>query len=88
MKTKVELKLDEEAIRRLERTIKNWQPEKGDDASMRACYTQDRKDLRKVLSLCKRGKWQEAIEFARGLDTLVREMIPNGIWDHITSVEE
>jgi hypothetical protein len=83
MKTKVEIPLNEKAILLLERTIDQWRSQPGDDVDMRKCYTADRKDLRHVLLLYKKGKWAKAGEFASHLDTLVREMIPDPIWDVI-----
>jgi hypothetical protein len=85
MKTtaRVEVNLDVKAMEAMGKTIISWQPTRGDNASLKKCYTQDRKDLRKVLSLYKKGKWKEAGEFASHLDTLVRDMIPDSIWKSI-----
>lgn len=85
MKVKVELPLDTKAILRMDQIIDSWRASPGEDAEMRKCYTQDRKDLRRVLTLYKRGSWKQAADFADSLDTLVREMIPDPIWDSIQS---
>jgi hypothetical protein len=83
MKTKVEMPLNEKAILLLERTIDQWRAEPGDKVDLRKCYAKDRKDLRHVLSLYKKGQWAKAGEFSSHLDTMVREMIPDPIWEAI-----
>lgn len=85
MKTTIEVSLDTNAIERLEKIIDHHRPDEYDDSSMKKMYTQDRRDLRKVLSLYKTGKWAKGEELASGLDTAVREMIPNPIWDALTN---
>lgn len=83
MKVKVELPLDSKAILLMDKIIDRHRAGPGDDADLRKCYTQDRRDLRRVQTLYKRGQWAKAGEFASGLDTLVREMIPDTIWESI-----
>lgn len=80
---KVSIPLDENAIHQMESIINRWKASPGDDASLRKGYTQDRKDLRHVLSLYKKGEWQQAAEFSSSLDTMVREMIPDSIWNSV-----
>ena len=46
-------------------------------------YVEDRKILRKILSLYKSRKWKEAGKLAAYADTAVREMIPTPIWNVI-----
>lgn len=89
MKTvKVETPLDSKAMLLMEKIIDGWRASPGDDANMRKCYTQDRKDLRRVLTLYKRGSWRQAGEFASHLDTMVREMVPDSIWQAIQTAYE
>lgn len=72
-----------DAIKLMDRIIDRHRADKGDDADLRKSYTQDRKDLRRVQTLYKKGRWAEAGEFSSHLDTMVREMIPDPIWDVI-----
>jgi hypothetical protein len=84
METKIKVRLDKDAIDLMERIIDKHRPQKGDSDDMRKLYTRDRRDLRLVLSWYKIGKWEAAGELAQGLDTAVREMIPDPIWNSIT----
>ena len=84
MKTTIEISLDDNAIAQIEARIARHKPiPPWNDAGMRKMMTQDRKDLKKVLALYKKGSWKQAAEFSSHLDTAVREMIPEGIWNHI-----
>lgn len=42
---------------------------------------QDHKDLQMVYDLVKNGKPKDALEFASGLDTIIREAIPEDVWE-------
>jgi hypothetical protein len=55
------------------------------DPQMLRMFAADRKDLRRVLSLYRKGKWQEAYAHARHMDTAARELIVERIWDDIQS---
>jgi hypothetical protein len=88
MKTKVEMPLNMEAIRQMDEIIDGWRASPGDDANLRKCYTQDRKDLRRIQTLYKKGKWAEALLHAQNMDTLPRDMIPDAIWKDINSTED
>lgn len=83
MKVKVEVELDTKALGLLDRIIDSHRAQAGDSTDMRKMYTQDRKDLRRVHTLYKKGRWAEAGEFASHLDTAVRDEIPQSIWDSI-----
>lgn len=61
-----------------------WTADK--DQDMIRMFVEDRKDLRKVLSLYKKGQWKEAAEFARHMDTAASNCIPDKIWNDIKSV--
>lgn len=50
------------------------------DAATRA-HPGDRDDLRKVADLVRDGKRDEAYQLAGSLDTIVRESIPDEVWD-------
>jgi hypothetical protein len=53
------------------------------DAGMVKCGKADARSLRKVGKLIKSGKVQEAAEFASNLDTIVREAIPDKVWEFL-----
>jgi len=69
-----------EAFERFDKRIKMWQHEPGADAKTRKFYTQDRKDMRAVLSACKKGDWSKAAKLAWRLDTILRDEIPHYLW--------
>ena len=53
------------------------------DPAMLKMFTADRKDLRHVLSLYRKGKWSEAYSHACRMDTAARELIVERIWSDI-----
>lgn len=55
-----------------------------DDPHMMKTCRNDIRDLKKGLSLFKKGKYTEAKGYVNLLDTLVRELIPNSCWDFMT----
>jgi hypothetical protein len=63
-----------------------WTDKTGDlaeDERMLKAYAQDRKDLTKVLKLCEKGEYKKAYKLAWGLDTIVRELIPESVYSYI-----
>ena len=80
MKTKITITLDMDAIDLFEKIIERHRYE-DEGTEMKKMFTQDRRDLRKVLSSYKTGKWAKGGSLASNLDTAVREMIPDPIWD-------
>jgi len=73
----------ESMIAEFEKAIKGWKACADDDNEMKRVYISDRKDLRKVLSLIKVGKIEEASIKAYWLDTVVRDVIPNDVYNYI-----
>jgi hypothetical protein len=71
------------AFEAFDKRIKAWQPDKGRGATKdyAAMFTQDRKDMRAVLSACRKGDWGRAAELAGSLDTILRDEIPDYLWD-------
>ena len=51
---------------------------------MAKVYEADRKDLMKVYKLLQQGKIEDAEKVVYDLDTIVREKIPNAIYNLIT----
>lgn len=70
-------------IEQFEAAIKSHRWDKPNEKDMMEMFAGDRKDLRKVLSLYRQGKWKEAYTYAAHMDTAAREHIPNGIWNEI-----
>jgi hypothetical protein len=69
------------AFEAFDKRIKAWQPLAKDGASMRKMFTRDRKNMRAVLSACRKGDWGRAAELAGHLDTIVRDEIPDYLWN-------
>lgn len=57
------------------------------DPAMLKMFAADRKDLRHVLSLYRKGKWSEAYDHARSMDTAARELIVDRIWSDIQTAQ-
>ena len=77
----------EAAIKQFEAVIKGyqWTSIPGyENAEMKKMYATDRKDFRHILSLYRKGKYKEALEAARHLDTAARDHIPNSVWQDLT----
>lgn len=53
------------------------------EPSMIEMFRSDCKDLKKVYSLFKRGKYKEACSFANQMDTAAREGINDQVWKEI-----
>jgi len=64
-----------EAIRAWRDTSKRPEPK------MVKCYTSDRVQMRHVLSLFRQGKILQSARAAYDMDTILRDLIPNGMWD-------
>lgn len=60
--------------------INNWRSD-SKERSWRSVYAADRAELRKVLSLCRKGALATAYNEACRLDTIVRDEIPQSVWD-------
>ena len=78
--------ITKEQIEKFEVTIRKWKAEGDDkrDKEMVACYKKDRKDLRKVVSLIKQGKFKQAGDVAWNLDSVVRDVISIRVYNFIT----
>lgn len=61
-----------------------------DDAEpdMKKMYTKDRKDLRKVLTQFKNKKYVKAFNMACDLDTLVRDQIPDDVYELMLDADQ
>ena len=56
-----------------------------EDPSYRKSYKADLRDLRKGLTLMKQGKYTKAYEWISGLDTNVREIPPDAVWEKLVA---
>ena len=75
------MKPDKELVHLFAELIREWRRPRGDtDKSLDKCYTKDRKQLRHVLSLFRRGKYLEAGLEAQSMDTILRDIIPDKAW--------
>lgn len=70
-----------EAIESVREDAKQSRKEKENE--MASMYSGDAKDMEKVLSLSKKGKWKEAWNHACNMDTAARDCIPDNMWRHI-----
>jgi ribosomal protein L32E len=58
-----------------------------DEEDMLRMYREDLKDLKKIRTLIKNRKFKEAWKKARGLDTAVREEIPDNVYEFLEHFE-
>ena len=58
------------------------------DKHMLKCYASDAEDLRSIASSLRSGNFYRAATKAYGLDTIVREQIPSGVWNYICDRDE
>lgn len=75
----------EQALESFEQSIEGWQPSLDESKKL---YSADRKQMRAVLNLCKKDKWREAYNKAWMLDTILRDNIPDVLWDRIVEQGE
>ena len=78
MKIKIERDITAE-VDSFEKAIDAWKDDTA-DAHMKKAYAADRKGLKNVLNLFKKGKLKEAYQVAWDLDTIVRDQIPDKVW--------
>lgn len=71
-----------EYLKELARSIERWdlQGEECSDADLAAAYASDVKDLRRVHSAIAKDEIDEAAKIASGLDTIVRDQIPESVY--------
>jgi hypothetical protein len=69
------------ALEAFDKRIRNRQPVKGASIAFRKIYTQYRNDMRAVLRACEKGDWNRASLLAGRLDTVLRDEIPQYLWD-------
>ena len=73
------------AINDFKAAIASWTYTRG-SSSLKAAYSADRKDLRNVLSLMRKGQFKDAWQEAQSLDNIVRDVIPDSAWNLMKSL--
>lgn len=79
------IRIKKQYIKDFEKAIKAWKAQRGDDKELIACYKNDRADLRKIVSFIKKRQFKEADEAIYELDTVVRDQVPEEIYDLIVN---
>jgi hypothetical protein len=69
-----------------EEADRSWPSSSSSDREMRKMASRDAKDIRDIASLVARGRVVDAYDKAYGLDTLVRETVPDRFWKFAESV--
>ena len=90
MKNKI-TKITKEMLENFDNAIKAWKFEDGDygdPKSMKKVYAADRRQLNSVYHRIVNGEYASAGNYARGLDTIIRDVIPNDIYDVIMKASE
>lgn len=86
------MQLTKEDIEDFENAIAAWTWERMDGESdeeyqeMLDCHEQDRRDLQTILDYLVAGEDKKALD-ACSLDTIVRDQIPERVWDYLMEVE-
>ena len=87
MKVKITIDITK-PVRDFEKAIKAWDCGKEDEKDLSAADAADRKDLQKVLDLFKKGEFKKSFNAAWGLDTIVRDQIPDSVYDICHNVSQ
>lgn len=66
--------------------INKWRHCPNDDQEMIDCYKDDRGDLTLVLEMMKQGEYAQAWDRVADLDTIVRDQVPENVYDFLMSV--
>jgi hypothetical protein len=86
MKTKTKKKITKEMLDNFDNVIREWKWNKGDygdPKSMKKVYASDRKNLNSFYTLIEKGDYCKAGRYASNLDTIIRDIIPDDIYDII-----
>jgi len=83
------MKITKAMLNEFEKAIKAWDcPDSlTSDKSMVNCYNKDRRDLMVVLNNLKKGNFQKAHDKLYWLDTIVRDQVPNDVYDYVIDKE-
>jgi hypothetical protein len=78
-------KIPEEWLVKFEKVIDKWRHtfDADRDKEMIKVHREDAKDLTKGLNMLRAGKYEEARRHFEYLDTVVRELVPDNIWDYL-----
>jgi len=78
------MKITKKLLNEFEKAIKAWdcsEEDKVKDPEFAKCYAKDRKDLTIALNLLKAGKIEEASKKIYWLDTIVRDQVPQKLYN-------
>ena len=75
-------------VEQFRQSIESWEKqgqevERDGDLELAACYAEDVADLRAILQLIETGALHEAAEAIDCLDTLIRDQIPQRLYDAV-----
>ena len=79
-------RINKEMLENFDKMIKEWkwnEGDYGDPKFMKKVYAADRRCLNTVYRCIVNGKYAAAGKYASNLDTIIREQIPNDIYDII-----
>lgn len=81
-------KIPEEWLVNFEKVIDKWRHAFDKDKApykkdLIKVHREDAKDLTKGLNMLRAGKYEEARRHFEYLDTVVRELVPDNIWDYL-----
>lgn len=81
------IRITKQHIKDFNKAIRAWKDNGSfkNDKGMLACYKKDRADMRKIVTMLKKGQFSEAGEAMWGLDTIVRDQIPNSVYDLVVN---
>lgn len=68
---------------KFKRSINKWS---GGNSGLKHVYAQDRKDLREVYNLLRQKEFDKAKEKAYWLDTIVRDQIPQDVYNFMEGI--
>lgn len=76
-----------EFVKALVRVARSWEMEAFEDTSIGVSYLCDAKDLREIALLLARGEERKAQQKAYNLDTIVRDSIPDHVWEFLNRLD-
>lgn len=76
------MKITKKLIAKFLKAINAWKENK-ETKDLKAVYAEDRVDLMCIYNLCKEGNLKQAASMANQLDTIVRDVIPEDLYEAI-----
>jgi hypothetical protein len=82
------MKLIKQMMKEFKKKIAEWKADPEDLKYMITVYAEDRKNLTRVYNLLEKGKVKQAAKEAWSLDTIVRDQIPEDVYDFMEDATE